>query len=136
MDDTFDNVLNSPVSSSMRHNFVSVLPTEPVSGVTYKMLVEDIGAAIVIDEGHPVGIITEKDILDKIVSTGMDVHRTLAKEIMSKPVVVVEASTPLKDALELMKMKNIRRLAVLENGSLVGLVTERRLLEKIGNLII
>jgi CBS domain-containing protein len=136
MYDTFDNVLNSPVSSSMRHNIVSVLPTEPVSGVTYKMLVEDIGAAIVVDDGRPVGIITEKDILDKIVSTGMDVHRTLAKEIMSKPVVVVESSSPLKDALELMKMKNIRRLAVLENGSLVGLVTERRLLEKIGNLII
>jgi CBS domain-containing protein len=136
MDYTFDNVLNSPVRLSMRQNIVSVSPTEPVSGLTYKMLVENIGAAIIVDNGSPVGIITEKDILDRIVSPGIDLHKTLAKEIMSKPVIAVEANSPLKDALELMKVKKIRRLAVLENGSLVGLVTERRLLEKIGNLII
>lgn len=136
MDNTFDNVLNSPVRMSMRQNIVSVPPTEPVSGLTYKMLVEDIGAVIVVEDGRLVGIITEKDILDRIVSPGLDVHKTLAKEIMSKPVISIEANSPLKDALKLMRMKKIRRLPVLEKGSLVGLVTERRLLEKIGNLII
>jgi CBS domain-containing protein len=136
MENIFDNILKSPVNLSMRKNIVSVSPNEPVSGLTYKMLVENIGATIIVDDGRPVGIITEKDILDRIVSAGLDVHKTLAKEIMSKPVISVEAGVPCKDALEIMKKKNIRRLAVVEKGFLVGLVTERRLLEKIGNLII
>lgn len=136
MENLFNKVLNAPVETSMRKNIVKVSPDEPVSGLTYQMLVENIGAALVVENDFPVGIITEKDILDRIVSPGMDVHKTLAKEIMSKPVVTVEAEMPIKEALDLMKQKSVRRLPVVQNGVLVGLVTERRLLEKIGNLII
>jgi CBS domain-containing protein len=136
MDNPFDTVLNSPVSLRMRKNLVTVSPTEPVSSLTYKMIRIDVGAAVVIENGRPVGIITEKDILERVVTPGKDVYKTLAKDVMSEPVISIEASSTLKEALVLMKKNNIRRLAVTENGSLVGLVTERRLLASIGNLII
>jgi CBS domain-containing protein len=113
-----------------------VSPLQPVSGLTYVMITEDIGAVIVIDKGRPIGIITEKDILDRVVTPGKDVYKTFAKDVMSKPVITIEASNMLKEALELMKKKNIRRLVVMENDSIVGLVTERRLLAKIVSLII
>ena len=136
MDNPFDSILNSPVSLSMRHNPVTVSPLQPISGLTYMMITEDIGAVIVIEKERPIGIITEKDILDRIVTPGKDVYNTLAKDVMSKPVITIEASSMLKEAMELMKKKKIRRLVVTENESLVGLVTERRLLAKIVNLII
>ena len=136
MDNPFDSILNSPVSLSMRQNPVTVSPLQPISGLTYSMITEDIGAVIVIEKERPIGIITEKDILDRIVTPGKDVYNTLAKDVMSKPVITIEASSILKEALELMKKKKIRRLVVMENESLVGLVTERRLLAKIVNLII
>jgi CBS domain-containing protein len=120
----------------MRKRLVTVSPSEPVSGITYMMVREDIGAVIVLDKGHPIGIITEKDILDRVVLPGRDVYKTLAKDVMSKPVISINANSMLKEALNQMKKKKIRRLAVLEDGILVGLVTERRLLAKIGNIII
>jgi CBS domain-containing protein len=136
MENLFNNVLNAPVETCMRTNIVTVTPDGPVSGLTYQMLVENIGATLVVENDFPVGIITEKDILDRIVIPGLDVHKTLAKEIMSKPVVTVQADMPMKAALDLMKKKSVRRLAVIRNGVLVGLVTERRILEEIGNWII
>ena len=136
MSEIFDKVLNSPIRLSMRKKLVTVSTLEPVSGLTYKMIKEDIGAAIVIENGRPVGIITEKDILERVVTPGKDVYKTLAKDVMSKPVIFIEATRPLKDGLGLMKKNKIRRLIVMDKGSLVGLITERRLLSKIGNLII
>jgi CBS domain-containing protein len=120
----------------MRQNPVTVSPLQPVSGLTYMMIRENIGAVVVTDKERPVGIITEKDILDRVVTPGKDVYKTFAKDVMSEPVITIEASSMLKDALELMKKKSIRRLVVMENESLVGLVTERRLLAKIVSLII
>jgi CBS domain-containing protein len=136
MEGLFDNVLNSPVSLSMRKRIVVVSPLEPVSSLTYKMIKEDIGAVIVVDKGRPVGIITEKDVLERVVAPGKDVYKTLAKDVMSTPVISIKASSPLKNALELMKKNRVRRLAVTEKESLVGLVTERRLLARVGNFII
>ena len=128
MGNMFDDILNSPVSLSMRRRIITVSQDDPVSGLTYMMVKEDIGAVVVIEEGRPVGIITEKDILERVVQPGNNIFKTLAKDVMSKPVVSIEVSSPIKKALELMKKKNIRRLAVMDNKSLVGLVTERRLL--------
>jgi CBS domain-containing protein len=47
---------------------------------------------------------------------------------MSTPLVSIESDRPIKEAIDLMRQQNIRRLAVTENDALVGLVTERRLL--------
>ena len=136
MSDMFDDILNSPVNLSMRHNPVTISPSEPVSGLTYRMVEEDIGAVIVVDQERPIGIITEKDILDRVVVSGEDVYTTRATEVMSEPVISIEASSPLGEALELMRENGIRRLVVVEDGVLVGLVTERRLLARIANSII
>ena len=100
------------------------------------MIKEDIGAAVVIENGQPVGIITEKDILERVVTPRKNVYKTLAKDVMSKPVIFIEASQSIKEALMLMKKNKIRRLAVTENGYLIGLLTERRLLASIVNVII
>ena len=136
MENAIDNALISPVRLCMREGPITASPLEPVSSLTYRMTKEDIGAVIVVEKGRPVGIITEKDVLEKVVTPSEDVYTTLARDVMSKPVFSIEASSPLKEALRLMKRNKIRRLAVVENESLVGLITERRVLSKIASLII
>jgi len=91
------------------------------------MVESNIGAVIVIERERPVGIITERDVLERAI-INKNVYKTTAKEVMSQPVISTEVNCSVKEALRLMRKHNIRRLAVTENGKLVGLVTERRLL--------
>ena len=124
------NGLSSPVSDCMRIP-VTASPSESVFNVLANMVVKDIGAIIVVEKERPVGIITEKDVLRRVILCGKDVDATRAKDVMSTPLISIEADRPIKEALELMRKNKIRRLAVTKNDALIGLVTERRLLEAI-----
>jgi glycosyltransferase involved in cell wall biosynthesis len=93
------------------------------------MINEDIGAVIVVGDSQPIGIITEKDILVRVVQSKKDFELILAKDIMSKPLITIEADRTIEEALDLMSRHNIRRLVVTEDGDLLGLASERRLLE-------
>ena len=118
-----------PVQTNLRLKPPTVSHLDPVSVVLDTMIKEDIGAVIVLDESQPVGIITEKDVLVKVVQPQKDFELTLAKDVMSKPLITIEADHTIREALDLMRRHNIRRLVVTEDGDLLGLATERRLLE-------
>lgn len=125
---------NSPVRDCMRIP-VTVSPSTPVSSLMFSMINNDIGAVIVVEKGKPVGIITEKDVLEKAITKNKNVYTTTANDVMAKPLISIESDRRIKEALELMRKHQIRRLAVTENGVLVGIVTERRLLAKFLNRI-
>ena len=118
-----------PVQTNLRLKPPTVSHLDPVSVILDTMIKEDIGAVIVLDESQPVGIITEKDVLVKVVQPQKDFELTLAKDVMSKPLITIEADRTIREALDLMRRHNIRRLVVTEDGDLLGLATERRLLE-------
>jgi CBS domain-containing protein len=128
-------VLDLPVRECMRIP-VTVAPSEAVSSMLSSMVVKDIGAVIVVEEGNPVGIITEKDVLERVIMKNRDMYTTIAKDVMSSPLISIESERPIKEAIELMRKHNIRRLAVTAKGALVGLVTERRLSVKFLNSIV
>jgi CBS domain-containing protein len=121
--------LNAPVETVMRSPPVKVLFSDTVATVIDKMLTYDIGAVIVEMGGKPVGIITEKDILSRVVRAGKSPSSTYAQEVMSKPLITIEADKPISEALKLMRDNKIRRLAVTRRGSLVGILTERRIID-------
>jgi len=104
-----------------------VLSSDSVLIVAERMYADNIGAVIVMRRGSPAGIITERDILKKIVIDRKNPAKTTAQEVMSTPLVWIESNETVADALELMRENNVRRLAVIRNGRLVGMVTERRL---------
>lgn len=87
----------------------------------------EIGCLVVIEDGAVAGIVTERDLLRKIVTDGRDPERTLVRETMSRPVIVVAPNTPLEDAIRLMVRHKIKKLPVMERyhgeDRLVGLVT-------------
>ena len=124
-----EELLNLPVQTNMRLMPPTVTASETVSIVVEKMIKENIGAVIIVEKDQPVGIITEKDVLEKVVKPQKDLGLTLAQEVMSKPLISIEANQSMKKALELMRKHEIRRLPVTKNGAPIGIISERRLLE-------
>jgi len=123
--------LNTSIESVMRSPPVTALFSDSVSYITEKMISNNIGAVIIISGGKPAGIITERDIVEKIVRTRRDPDKTRAVEIMSSPLLTIDSAKTVADALKMMREKKIRRLAVVKGGRLVGIVTERRLLDSL-----
>ena len=123
--------LDATIESVMRRPPVTALFSDSISYVTEKMISNNIGAVIILSGGKPSGIITERDIVEKIVRARRDPDKTRAAEIMSSPLLTIEAEKTVLDALKIMRDSDIRRLAVTKNGRLVGIVTERRLLNSL-----
>lgn len=73
------------------------------------------------------GIITDSDILDKVVMTGEDSDQIFVKNIMSYPVITISAKATVKDALELMKINAIKRIPVIDNKRILGIITQESL---------
>jgi len=113
----------------MRSPPVITLFSDSVMSIADKMFTNNIGSVIVMSGGLPSGIITERDIVRCLVKDRKDPMKTRAQDIMSSPLVAIEADKTLKDAIEMMRNKNVRRLAVTKKGRLVGVISERRALD-------
>jgi CBS domain-containing protein len=86
------------------------------------MAQEDANAVIVTVEGKAIGIVTERDILKRIVAEDKNARKTKLKEIMSSPLVTVEPSTDLEEAARLMFEKKMKNLPVVHENRLIGLI--------------
>ena len=82
-----------------------------------------IGSLIVLEKGKAVGIVTERDFLRRVIGEGKDAKNTRVEEIMTTPLVVVEPSADLEEAVKLMFQRKIKKLAVVDTKKLVGIVT-------------
>jgi CBS domain-containing protein len=83
----------------------------------------EIGCLIAMKEGKAVGIVTERDLLKRVVADAKDTRKTKVKDIMSSPLVAVEPGTGLEEATKLMFQMKIKKLPVIHQKSLVGLVS-------------
>jgi CBS domain-containing protein len=83
----------------------------------------EIGCLIVTDNGKAVGIITERDLLKRVISQAKNSRRTKVSVVMSRPIIVVEPDMDLEEAAKLMFKLKIKKLPVVDNGQLKGLVT-------------
>jgi CBS domain-containing protein len=112
-----------PVKKMMIKNPLVAKTTDTVMEVAKKMAERRVGSAIIEENGNPVGIITETDLTKKIVALGKDPSKIKAEEIMSSPLVFVKPDDDYSIAVEKMKKHKIKRLPVIDNGKLVGIVT-------------
>ena len=88
-----------------------------------------VGAAAVLENDSVVGVVTERDVMHKIVATGRDPATTLVRDIMSSPALSVGVKTTVATAAALMRKHHIRHLVVLdEHDKLVGMLALRYLL--------
>jgi CBS domain-containing protein len=113
--DTVHGVMTTPV--------VTVSPGEAVRVAIGKMLEADIGSVVVVEEGRPAGLFTERDVIRRILEDDMLMERPVA-DVMSSPPVTAGVATEVVDAFEMMDNEGIRRLPIVSDGLLVGIVTE------------
>lgn len=83
-----------------------------------------ISSLVVVQDGKPIGLVTERDLARKVSTTDRRSIEVPLSEIMSANFRWVEPMTPIEDAVQKMLNKNVRRLLVLENDKLVGIITE------------
>jgi len=83
----------------------------------------DIGCLIVISYGNPIGIITERDMLRRVLLQRRDLAKTKVGNIMSAPLITSHSQTDIRDAIRLMNERRIKKLPVIEDGNLIGLVS-------------
>jgi CBS domain-containing protein len=110
-------------------------PTMTVKEAADLMLREGVGSLVVIEEGGPVGILTERDLLYKVLAAGRSPARTKIKEVMSTPVITISSSSNVSIAAERMSDLHLRRLPVVDDGKLVGMLTEKDILRLSPSLI-
>ncbi len=84
---------------------------------------KDIGALVVVEDGRPVGVFSERDYVRKVYIKGKTSPTTLVREVMSTPVVSVSPDATVEQCMATMTARRIRHLPVVENGRLVGIVS-------------
>jgi len=113
------------VSQIMIKNVLSTEKSTQLADAARLMTEKGIGCVVITENGKPVGVLTEKDIMKEIVRD-KNVFEKDVGSLMSRPLVSVSPDTPVVDALDLMRKKDIRRLPVINEGRLEGLVTVHR----------
>jgi CBS domain-containing protein len=117
------------VASVMTSNPITIEADAPVRKALQVMIKKDIGSLLVVRDGEPVGIVTERDVTRRSLRAAKikGIYDRPVARSMSRPLVTVPANTPIWDAFEAMVTRKIRRLPVVEQGRLIGIVTERDL---------
>jgi len=82
-----------------------------------------IGCIVIAEDDKPIGIVTERDIITKCLAKEMKPREVKAKDIMSSPVITIEPDAEMLEAAKVMVSRMIRRLPVVENNKLVGIIT-------------
>ncbi|MBM4249611.1 MAG: CBS domain-containing protein [Euryarchaeota archaeon] len=108
---------------------VTVSPRMRLNHAAALMKERDVGSLIVVRNDLPVGIVTEKDLVEKAVAVNAKPSQLSIKDVMSAPLVTIGPEVDIAQAARMMASLRIRRLAVLENGRLVGILTEGDILK-------
>ncbi|MBM5805243.1 MAG: CBS domain-containing protein [Candidatus Verstraetearchaeota archaeon] len=120
------------VSEFMTQNVVTTSPEASIYETSCVMTEKNIGSLVVLENKVPVGIITERDVIRRVISKKDDPTKTLVRSIMSKPIVACAPECSLEEAASLMRQHKIKRLAVLKGAELVGMFTSYDLMIAIG----
>ncbi len=111
------------VKSAMTSPVVTVDVESTVVEASKFMAEKSIGCVVVTDKDVPVGIITERDIVRRIVAAEKDSRRTKVSQCLSSPLVTISSRETLEKAGVRMFEHGVRRLVVLDEGRLVGIIT-------------
>jgi len=111
------------VREVMTKDVVTIDRDETVLDGCKKYQKHRVGCLIVIDKEFPVGIITERDIIEKIILTNKNPKKTKIEDIMSSNLKTIHASAKIEDAAEMMKKNRIKKLPVVLNNRIAGIIT-------------
>ncbi|MGZ5499741.1 MAG: potassium transporter TrkG, partial [Nitrososphaeraceae archaeon] len=133
--------LERPVSSYVSKQFVMVDENVSVANAVKLTQPKNIETIIVTSNGKPVGIVTDSDILEKVVIKGDDSDLVFLKSIMTSPILTLQRTATLKQAIEVMRIRKIKRIPIVDSHNksaqkIIGIVTQKFLAETIRNSVI
>ena len=130
------DVESTPVSNFMTANVKTAMENQPIREVCKMMYQNKNGSMLILkknaidddksDDKKPIGIVTERDIVRLMGSSDMSLDNVPVGELMSSPLITINPNNSIKDAIEIMQQKDIRRLPVVDNkGKMVGIITDK-----------
>ncbi len=93
------------------------------------------GYVIVLEKGKPYGIVTELDLVTKILAAEKDPKRVELKQIASTPLITIDPDEDLLKASELMQAKGIKRVPVVKQGVIYGVITATNIAQRCGDYV-
>lgn len=126
--DTNHFSIDVPVKEVMRYNPVTISSEANVWKAAEKMCQNGVGSCIVLQNNIPKGIVTEEDLTCKVVALNKKPADVYVSEIMSTPLITIDSEKTVGDATHMMVKNKVRRLPVVENQKVIGLVTVRDIL--------
>jgi trk system potassium uptake protein len=119
--------LDRPILSHLHGRLIFLEEDIDVARAVREMHSQKAEIVMVTKDGKPVGIVTDSDVLDKVVIKGEDSDQILLKSIASSPVVTLSANGTVRQALELMRINVIKHIPITDNIHILGLVTQEEL---------
>ncbi|MGB1377985.1 MAG: cyclic nucleotide-binding/CBS domain-containing protein [Nitrosopumilus sp.] len=117
------------VRDIMQKNVITIEKTKKAQDAAIILKDKEISFLVVVNDSKPIGIVSERDIVRKIVADNKESQSTPLETIMSKNFKWVEPNASIESAVQKMLNNNIRRLVVLEDGELAGVITQTDLTE-------
>jgi CBS domain-containing protein len=116
--------MGKSVKDAMTSEVKTAAPSQSLTDVARLMKQEDVGSLPVVEGDRLVGVVTDRDIVVRGIADGSDPHAIKAGDIASRDIVTVRPDDELDDALRLMAQHKVRRLPVVDDGQLVGVVAQ------------
>ena len=117
------------VKDYMRKNISTISTVRRAAEVSKTMSTDKVGYIIALEKGRPVGIVTERDLVLKILAKDKNPNEIKISECMSSPLVSIDPDKSIEEAVETMKKHGFRRLPVVKNNIIYGIFTARDLVE-------
>ncbi|HKM76132.1 MAG TPA: malic enzyme-like NAD(P)-binding protein [Candidatus Bathyarchaeia archaeon] len=117
--------LDAPIAKFMRPTIYSITGEDTCVNAAKVMKTHGVGSVFVKEKEEIVGILTERDILNRVIGEGLDPSKVKAHDVMSFPLMTIDSDAKVHEALEIMAMHDFRRLPVVQDGKVVGLLAQR-----------
>lgn len=121
LDLVFERVIDLKIRELMTTDVRTISPNATIKDVANIMNTVDVGSVPVVDNNKLVGIVTDRDIVLRSVAKGQDPNQKVC-DVMTKDIKTISPDTEVHEAADLMAKRQIRRLPVVDNGNLVGIV--------------
>ena len=113
------------IGSLMKTRLITADPRDSVSAAARSMAENGVGAVLVMREARLEGVLSERDVLARVVAEGRDPTATTVGEVATSEVISVDVETRVRECAELIRAKGIRHLPVLRGGKAVGILSSR-----------
>jgi len=123
------------VRDIMSRDVKVVRPDTSVKEIVATMTKFDVGSMLVVQSERPVGIITERDVLRRLVEPSLAPETLTARQVMTSPLLSINENASIEEAAKLMAKKKIKRLPVMNNEKLVGIVTFTDIVFKVPTML-